>query len=140
MATVPLPPWLRRIQQSWYWGRFALPVLVGFIGSLTLQGCMADIFAISVVCVKGAVNATVLTLLTSWVKGHSEGSSDFKSDGTPLEAAPKLKQLADTAITLQAKVTDPQSPVTQADATQVAQTVARVDDVVSTVLAEAKKP
>jgi hypothetical protein len=141
MATVPLPPWLRRCQQSWYWQNAALPVFVGFLGSLTLQGCMSDVFAISLVCVKGAANATILTLLTSWVKGHSVGSSDFKSDGTELPAAPKLKELADTAITLQAKASDPASPVTQADATQAAQTVTRVDAVVSNVLAsaEAKK-
>jgi hypothetical protein len=142
MPTVPLPPWMRRIQQSFWWQIAMLPMLVGFLGSLILQGCLADVFAISLGCVKGAVNATVLTLLTSWVKGHSSGSSDFKSDGTPLDAAPKLKQLADTAIALQAKATDPSSPVTQAEATDAAQTVTRVDAVVSNVLAstEAKKP
>jgi hypothetical protein len=134
MATVPLPPWLRRCQQSWYWQNFALPIVVGFLGSITLQGCMADVFSISMVCVKGAANATMLTLLTSWVKGHSTGSSDFRSDGTVLEAAPKLKQLADTAITLQAKASDPTSPVTQAEATDAAATVTRVDAVVSNVL------
>jgi hypothetical protein len=136
-STVPLPPYLRRLQQSWWWQAFLLPVTVGFLGSITLQGCLSDIFSISMICVKGAVNATILTLLTSWVKGHSAGSSDFKSDGTTLDAAPKLKQLADAAIVMQAKATDPTSPVTQAEATQAAQTVTRVDAVVSNVLASA---
>jgi hypothetical protein len=137
MSTVPLPPWLRRCQQSWYWQNAALPITVGFVGSLYQQGCMSDIFAISMVCVKGAVNSIVLTLITSWVKGHSIGSSDFKSDGTVIDAAPKLKQLADAAIVMQTKASDPTSPVTQAAATQAAETVARVDTVVSETLKEA---
>jgi hypothetical protein len=137
MATVPLPPWLRRIQQSWYWQNLIMPIGVGFLGTLTLQGCLTDVFNVSMVCVKGAVNGVILTLITSFVKGHSAGSSDFKSDGTTLDAAPKLKQLADAAIVMQAKATDPTSPVTQAEATQAAQTVTRVDAVVSNVLASA---
>ena len=123
MGTVPLPPWLRRWQQTWYWQNAALPITVGFLGSLYQQGCMSDIFAISMVCVKGAVNATVLTLLTSWVKGHSAGSSDFRSDGTPIPAAPKLKESADAAVALQQQASDTTSSVTQATATNAARTV-----------------
>jgi hypothetical protein len=138
MPTVPLPPWLRRWQQWWLYQNAIMPIAVGFVSSLVLQGCLKDLFHIEFDCVHTAVNACGSSLLTAWVKGHSAGSSDFKTDGTPIPAAPELKQLADKAIVLQAKATDPADPTTQAQATEAAATVERVGVVVSNVLASAK--
>lgn len=131
MGTVPLPPWLRRIQQTWYWQNFALPIGVGFLGSFALQGCLSDIFNIQANCIHIAINSTVTSLLTAWVKGHSVGSSDFKSNGTPLAAAPKLKEMVDVAAMLELKAADPTSNITPDIAKQVAASVTQTEQIIT---------
>lgn len=123
MSTVPLPPWMRRIQQAWLYQNLAMPIGVGFFSSLILQGCLSDLFNIQFTCVHTAVNACASSLLTAWVKGHSVGSSDFRSDGNPIPAASKLKESADAAVALQQQASDTTSPVTQATATNAAKAV-----------------
>lgn len=136
MADISLPPWMRRIQQTWYWQKFLQPMGVGFATAVVLQGCLGHgIEHIEMPCMVGAGNSMITALITKWTAGHSQGSTAFASDGTPIAAAPKLKALADAAIAMQTNATDPKSPVTQAQATDAAATVARVDTVVATVLA-----
>ena len=84
MPTVPLPPWLRAWQQTWYWQILLMPALIGFGGSLVVNGCFANgLFAIGLPCVKLATSTWVLALLTSFIKGHSSGSASFNPNGTP---------------------------------------------------------
>ncbi len=84
MPTVPLPAWLRSWQQTWYWQILLLPAIVGFGGSLVVNGCLSNgLFAIQLPCVKLAASTWVLALLTSFIKGHASGSASFKPDGTP---------------------------------------------------------
>lgn len=88
MGTVPLPPWLRRIQQSWLWQVIALPLLLGFGGSMLSMGCLANgIQNISHACLMGAINSTLISFATVVISGHSAGSASFNSDGTVNAAA-----------------------------------------------------
>ena len=92
MPTVPLPPWLRRIQQSFLWQFVGLPIIVGFFGALTVNGCLAHgLFAIDTACLEGATSSTLISFLTVAISGHSPGSDSFKNDGTVNEA---VKQTA----------------------------------------------
>ena len=120
-VTVPMPPWMRRVQQSFYWQNIFLPTAVGFGGSLIIQGCLGQLDNIQKSCVVAAFHSTVLTWITAWVKGHSTGSTSFAADGTDIAAAPKLKELADNVIAIKAQAADPTIPqVTQADANAAA--------------------
>src|SRR5262245_5405226 len=117
MPEVPLPPLLRRFQQSWYWQSLLLPFLVGFGGSLLLQGCLGDLGNLQQKCIWAAFNGYLISLITSWIKGHSLGSASFAADGTKIAAVGQLKQLVDTAHSVQAKAADPSAPeVTDEDA------------------------
>lgn len=108
---MPLPPWMRRYQQTWYWQNFVMPLLVGFLGSLILQGCLKDVFHISMSCVQAATNGCILSLVTAWVKGHSTGSVSFNPDGTPNDTVQKVVAM---------QKTDPQVVARMADLAKVA--------------------
>lgn len=80
---MPLPPLLRRVQQSYYWQFICLPVLIGFGGALVANGCLAHgLFDIDPVCLKTALSSTILSFLTVLISGHSPNSASFNSDGT----------------------------------------------------------
>lgn len=149
MGTVPLPPWLRNLQQSALWQDICLPILTGFGGALVLHGCFGKgIENIDRACVMLALNTLLLTWLTSIVKGHSVGSASFDAAGNPIAAAPVLKQLADTAVELQKRADDPKDTTVtpelgQAAAhvvDQVATNVARAAVRVQEISAETKSP
>lgn len=113
---VPLPPLLRKWQQTWLWQVLGLPLVVGFGSAMLVSGCLKDgIQNITTVCVWGALNSTLVSFLTVVFSGHPPGSSDFKSDGTPT-AAPVLKQLDDNVLLVKEKATDPTSSISLADA------------------------
>ena len=91
MADMPLPPWLRKIQQSYYWQVLCLPLLVGFGGALLTNGCLArGIFDIDVACLKGAVSSYILMTIGIYISGHSPGSASFNADGTPNQTVAKV--------------------------------------------------
>jgi hypothetical protein len=128
---VPLPPILRRAQQSWLWQVIGLPVSVGFGSAILVQGCLAHGFEnLQRACVMAALDGTLVSFLTVVISGHSPGSPSFKSDGTVIEAAPKLKELADNAIILQQKANDPLSSVTRGEARDAAIAVNQIEAVV----------
>lgn len=105
--TIPMPAWLRAWQQTWYWQMLLLPALTGFGGSLLLQGCLSKgVENIDHACLMAAMNATLLTFFTAWVKGHSVGSTSFAIDGTTIAAAAPMKELADNAVELKARADD----------------------------------
>lgn len=105
-TTVPMPAWLRKIQQSWMYQVVILPTVIGFGGALLLQGCLADLANIQRACVMTALNGFIIAVLTSFLKGHAPGSTNFASDGSTIPAAEKLKELTDNVITIQAKAAD----------------------------------
>jgi len=100
MPTVPLPPWLRKIQQSWYWQFLGLPLLVGFGGSMVTMGCLKDgIQNVAPACFWGAVNTTIISFFTVLISGHSPGSASFEPNGTtntPVENLVTIQKAADT--------------------------------------------
>ena|ERR1019366_3858503 len=80
---VPLPPWARKIQQMWLAQVFALPLLIGFGGSVLIQGCLAGgVDNIQRACVIGALSNTFVSFLTVILSGHSSGSASFHDDGS----------------------------------------------------------
>jgi hypothetical protein len=84
MMDTPLPPAVRRVQQSWYWQALGLPLSLGFGSAILVQGCLANgIDHISRACVMSALSGALISFLTVLVSGHPPGSSDFHSDGTP---------------------------------------------------------
>lgn len=81
MPDAPLPPWMRKIQQSYYWQYILLPVLVGF--GVAIAPCITKgIQNIEAVCLWGAVNTCVSSFIVQLVSGHSAGSASFNPDGT----------------------------------------------------------
>jgi hypothetical protein len=83
MGTVPLPPWLRAWQQTWYYQALLVPFVVGFGGFLVADGCLSGgIFAITLACAKSAFSGYLVSLATVFISGKSVGSPDFKTDGT----------------------------------------------------------
>jgi hypothetical protein len=83
MGTVPLPAWLRRWQQGWFYQAALVPFVVGFGGFLLADGCLKDgIFSIQMPCLESAFSGFVVSLITVFVTGKSVGSPDFHPDGT----------------------------------------------------------
>jgi hypothetical protein len=83
---VPLPPWLRKIQQSWLWQFIGLPLSLGFGSAMLLDGCLANgIDHIQRACVMGAISTTVISFLTVVISGHSVNSASFYPNGKPNE-------------------------------------------------------
>lgn len=147
-TTVPMPAWLRKIQQGWAYQAVILPAVIGFGGSLMLQGCLIDgIDNISRKCAMAALNGFLISLFTSFLKGHSPGSASFASNGDPIPAAVQIKEMADNVVKIQTKASDPTIPsVTQAmaDAAQAklnstALNVAMNNQIVKTALANEAK-
>ncbi len=80
----PLPPWLRRFQQGWTYQAVLLPLFMGFGSSLVLNGCLGrGVQNIDVVCLWGAINASIAAFLTAIFSGHSPGSASFTPAGEP---------------------------------------------------------
>ena len=133
MPDVPMPAWLRSWQQSWTYQAVVLPTVIGFGGSLMLQGCLANgLENLQRACVVAAVDGFVISLITSFLKGHSPGSAQFASNGTTIEAVPQLKELVDNTIAIHAQAKDPTSPVQPVDANKAS---AAVDQAVAAVSA-----
>ena len=110
-TTVPMPAWMRRSQQSWWWQVVGLPALLGFGGSLLLKGCLTGgLENIQSACLWSALDATLISFLTVLISGHSPGSVNFAVDGTSIPAAIKLKELADNVIEVKARAVDPAFP------------------------------
>jgi hypothetical protein len=83
----PLPPWLRRVQQTYLAQVVVLPILMGFGSSMLISGCIADgIDHITRACVMGSINSTLAAFLTAVFSGHSPGSASFNKDGTKKDA------------------------------------------------------
>ena len=79
----PLPPWLRRIQQTYLAQVVVLPILTGFGSAILIGGCLANgIDHITRTCVMGAINSTMAAFLTAILSGHSPQSASFNPDGT----------------------------------------------------------
>ena len=131
-TTVPMPAWLRAWQQSWVYQAVVLPTVIGFGGSLMLQGCLANgLENLQRACVVAALDGFFISLITSFLKGHSPGSPQFASNGTTIDAVPQLKELVDNTITVHAQAKDPNFPaVTPANA---ANATAAVDTAVQAV-------
>ena len=84
MGTVPLPPWLRKWQQTWYFQALLVPFVVGFGGFLIADGCLSDgIFSLHKACLESALNGWIISVITVFISGKSVGSPDFHPDGTP---------------------------------------------------------
>ena len=97
MSTIPLPPYLRRIQQSWLWQMVALPFLVVFVGFLVAQGCLSNgVFHIGEHCFETALTATLLSIAANFISGHSVGSKEFNPDGTSNKAVAKVATMPES--------------------------------------------
>ncbi len=132
MPDVPMPAWARKIQQGYVWQKIALPTMIGFGGALVLQGCLTHgLENIERACVMTAANAWILSLITSWLQGHSPGSAAFASNGTTIDAVPQLKELVDNTITVHAQAKDPNFPLVTPMA--AAKATAAVDQAVEAV-------
>ena len=107
MPTVTLPPWLRRIQQSWYFQLILQPILVGALPIFI--GCAGmSMENLSIHCVKLSLGAGLIALLIAFQ--HSTGSASFKPDGTPNEAVEKVvaaNKAGETVIVSTQPVTPP---------------------------------
>lgn len=99
MATVPLPPVLRRIQQSWLYQALLVPFVVGFGGFLLADGCLSGgVFSVSPACLKTAFSAWVVSAITVFVSGKSVGTPEFKADGTPNKTVENIVTVQQAAI------------------------------------------
>ncbi len=86
-----LPPWLRRIQQAWWFQIFVQPMIVAALP--VLYACSGDNFSnISFACVKLAAGAAGVALY--FTLQHSFGSASFMSNGEINQA---VKVAADAA-------------------------------------------
>jgi hypothetical protein len=128
MGDVPLPPWMRRIQQSFYWQFIVLPVLVGF--GVALTPCIGKgIQNIEAVCAWGAVNTCITSLITQFVSGHSIGSASFKPTGEP-------NKVVENVIEVQKAVAATPTP----EIKMAAQSIALVAAEQAAVIKEAVRP
>ena len=84
MGTVPLPAWMRRIQQTYAYQALLVPFVVGFGGFLIADGCLTGgIFNMQRACLESALNGWIISVITVFISGKSVGSPDFHPDGTP---------------------------------------------------------
>lgn len=101
---MPLPPLLRRWQQTWMWQVIGLPISVGFLTSTVTNGCLSHgIFAMDMECLKNSISATIVAFIAVLISGHSPNSPSFHDDGTPNKAVEQVAEItkpmaADTAI------------------------------------------
>jgi hypothetical protein len=87
----PLPPWARRIQQTWLFQVVALPIFLGFGSAIMVQGCLANgIEHIQRACLMGAINSTIISFVTVIVSGHSVASPAFHDDGSSNKAVAEV--------------------------------------------------
>ena len=83
MGNIPLPPWLRRWQQTWYYQALLVPFIVGYGGFLIAGGCLSNgLFAMHKECLESAFSGFAVSLVTVFITGKSVGSPSFNTDGT----------------------------------------------------------
>lgn len=94
MNYIPMPPWMRVIQQSYIWQFVCLPVLLGFGRAILVSGCLSHgIDHMERECVMGAVSTTISSLLAVIISGHSTGSASFHADGTRNKLVEKVAEM-----------------------------------------------
>lgn len=91
---VPMPPWMRQIQQTWAWQVLGLPIIVGFLTAAITNGCLAHgIFDMDMVCLKSSVSGTIISFITVLMSGHSPNSPSFHDDGSPNKAVEQVAEI-----------------------------------------------
>jgi hypothetical protein len=94
MNDIPMPPWMRVIQQSYIWQFVCLPILLGFGSAILVGGCLSHgIDNIERECIMGAVSTTIVSLLTVIISGHSTNSASFHTDGTPNKLVEQVAEM-----------------------------------------------